>query len=83
MISLALWHRVHKSAQAYECLKNALQKASFHFSSSLIIILKMNSLTIDELATSAQEKGFTLSNKNPGRVKATYRCSKTKQDCNY
>lgn len=42
----------------------------------LIIFLKMDGLTVDELARSAQEKGFTLSNKNPGRVKATYRCSR-------
>jgi len=44
----------------------------------LIIFLKMDGFTIDKLARSAQEKGFTLSNKNPGRVKATYRCSRIK-----
>jgi len=38
---------------------------------------------IDTLLKCVQESGFNLLNKNPGRVKATYICSKARLGCTY
>ena len=38
---------------------------------------------IDTLLKCVQESGFNLLNKNPGRVKATYICSKARLGCKY
>jgi len=85
IIILALRNDAHyDSASILVYVKDTVGRLLSHFMSEILIFKKMDtSTTIDKLKKAAEEKGFTLYNKNNLRSKTTYTCSKRKQGCSY